>query len=309
MGSLPNFLIIGAAKCGTTALYRYLDQHPDVFLSPSKEPQFYAFEGEQLSFQGPGVTINETAVTRLEDYEALFEGVRNERAIGEASALYLYVPSAAERIQRHVPNARLIAVLRNPTDRAYSSYMHLRREGRESCETFPEALEAEAGRIAENWGFLWRYRDLGLYAGQLRRYYERFPRAQIRVVLYDDFQSRPQETLREIFGFLEVDPDFSPDTSVRHNVSGIPRSRALYSILWGKNRLGQLVESAIPGRILADVRGRVAGHLLRREPFDPALRARIAASFRDEVVELQDLIGRDLSAWLEAPAAEPGANP
>jgi hypothetical protein len=298
-GRLPNFLIIGAAKCGTTALYQYLHQHPDVFMSPSKEPQFFAFEGEGLDFRGPGVTINETAVTRLEDYRALFADARTESAVGEASALYLYVEKAADRIRRHLPAARLIAVLRDPVDRAYSSFMHLRREGREPLTDFRAALAAEAGRIRDNWGFLWRYRDMGLYHAQLRRFYERFPREQIQVLLYDDFRADPAAALRSVFRFLEIDEGFVPDTSLEHNVSGIPVNRPLYDALWGKGRLGRAVEKLLPRAVLAEVRARTARRLLRREPLEPQLRVELIRDFREDVLRLQQLIGRDLSPWLE----------
>jgi hypothetical protein len=297
-GRLPNFLVLGAAKSGTTALYEYLGQHPEVFLSPSKEPQFFAFEGERLSFQGPGVTINETAVTTLDAYRSLFAGVRAEKAVGEASALYLYVAKAADRIRHYLPQARLIAILRDPIDRAYSSYMHLRREGREPLE-FRAALRAEPERIAANWGFLWRYRDLGRYHDQLKRFYERFPREQIQVLLYDDFRDDAPGTLLEVFRFLAVDEGFRPDTSVKHNVSGIPTSRRLYDLLWGRGALGRLRDTVVPATVLSRLRARSAGRLLRQEPLDPGLREELIPGIREDVLRLQDLIDRDLARWLE----------
>jgi hypothetical protein len=306
-GRLPNFLVIGAAKCGTTALYEYLGQHPDVFLSPNKEPQFFAFEDETLCFRGPGVTINQTAVTSLEAYRTLFAGARGEKAVGEASALYLYVPKAADRIRQHVPGARLLAVLRDPIDRAYSSFMHLRREGREPLSDFRAALAAEPGRIADNWGFLWRYLDLGRYHVQLRRFYERFPREQLRVLLYDDFRDAQGAALRSVFGFLEVDEGFRPDTSLRHNVSGIPRSRWLYELVSGRGPAGRVLGAVVPAALMARVRARAASRLLRQEPLDPELRAELVERVREDVLRLQDLLGRDLSRWLEPAPRRAGA--
>lgn len=297
-GRLPNFLIIGAAKAGTTALYSYLRQHPDVFLSPDKEPQFFALEGERLSFRGPGTTINETAVTRIEDYRALFADVRGEAAVGEASALYLYLPKAADRIRHYIPEARLIAVLRNPVDRAYSSFMHLRREDREPLTDFRAALQAEPERIRANWGFLWRYEALGRYHVQLQRYYDRFPREQILVLLYDDFRKDNARVLRDVFRFLRVDDAFQPDTSLEHNVSGIPVNRTAYDLLWGRGAVGRLVAAAVPVPVMARLRARITPRLLRQEPLDPALAAELIDRFREDVLRLQDLIGRDLGHWL-----------
>src|SRR5215218_4707583 len=122
--TMPNFLIIGAGKSGTTSLYHYLGQHPEVFMSPMKEPKFFCFEGERPNFRGPGddEEINRKCVTTIDAYRALFDGVACEKAVGEASSMYLYYPKAPERIDHHVAGVRLIAVLRNPVDRAYSSY-------------------------------------------------------------------------------------------------------------------------------------------------------------------------------------------
>src|SRR5580765_3646808 len=120
--TLPNFLIIGAGKSGTTALYEYLKQHPQVYMSPVKEPRFFAFEGESVNFGGPwGERLNPEvmAFNSIASYSALFEDVEDETAIGEASPIYLWAAKAAARIHRRVPDARLIAILRDPVERAY----------------------------------------------------------------------------------------------------------------------------------------------------------------------------------------------
>ena len=184
---MPNFLIIGAAKSGTSAIYHYLKQHPQIYMSPIKEPYFFAFEGEKLNFQGPGLTINESSIKEIESYRNLFQGVSDEVAIGEASTLYLYIPKAPTLIKQYVPNIKLIAILRNPVDRAYSSFMHLIRDQQEPITDFAQALKAEESRIQNNWGFLWRYQDIGFYSVQLKRYFEKFDRSQIKVYLYDYF--------------------------------------------------------------------------------------------------------------------------
>ena len=168
--ALPNFLIIGAAKAGTTSLYRYLEQHPEVYMSPVKEPKFFALGGERLDYRGPGdeARMRGASVTSLEDYRELFRGVSTETAVGEASTLYLYSERAAARIKHHVPDVKLIAVLRNPVDRAYSDFLHLVRDGIEPLTDFPQALEAEESRIRSRWAPMWHYRRRGFYHPQLK---------------------------------------------------------------------------------------------------------------------------------------------
>lgn len=179
---LPNFLIIGAAKAGTTSLYSYLKQHPDIFMSSWKEPKFFSLEGEKLDFQGPSQIINTDSINNLESYLELFEGVKDETAIGEASPIYLYSPKAPANIKKYIPDAKLIVVLRHPAERAFSSFAHLIRAGYETL-SFEEALEEEPQRIKEKWAPLWYYKEKGFYAQQLERYFELFDREDRKSVV------------------------------------------------------------------------------------------------------------------------------
>ncbi|HEX6473777.1 MAG TPA: sulfotransferase, partial [Candidatus Limnocylindria bacterium] len=133
IGRLPNFLVIGAAKSGTTALWSLLRQHPQVFMPALKEPHHFAFDADQPApqFRGPGANLHRDAVTGTDAYRALFADAGEALAVGEASATYLYVAASVERIRAAIPDARLVAILRQPADRAYSSYLHLKRQGRE----------------------------------------------------------------------------------------------------------------------------------------------------------------------------------
>jgi hypothetical protein len=301
--TLPNFLIIGAAKSGTSSVFAYLGQHPDVFISSAKEPNYFALADQRVRFTGPGDSIiNEASVTRRDAYEALFKSARPGMAIGEASTLYLSTPSAAAAIRRHVPGMRLIAILRDPAERAYSSYLHMRRDGREPCETFEQALAQEETRVRDGWEHLWHYTRLGFYHQQLERYVGLFPRDQIAVWLYEDLQADPQRVLREVFTFLEVDPTFEPDMSVKHKVAGTPRSKALHAVLTRPNPAKSLAKKLLPDR----VRGRLYGTLMQRNivahrnGLPPDLRLKLQSLFRGDVERLATLLGRDLSAWLPA---------
>jgi hypothetical protein len=174
---LPSFIIVGAAKAGTTAIYHYLRQHPQVYLTPLKETNYLALAGQKLEFCGPGDDdyVNRLSVTDEDAYRAQFADVRDEIAVGEASPLYLYAPHAAERIRNVVPDAKIIIILRNPIDRAYSAFLHLVRDNRECHRDFALALSKERERIEAGWEHIWHYIAMGRYLEQVQRYFDAFP--------------------------------------------------------------------------------------------------------------------------------------
>ncbi|EPZ44556.1 hypothetical protein N007_10785 [Alicyclobacillus acidoterrestris ATCC 49025] len=158
---LPNFLVIGAAKAGTTALYRYLSQHPEVFMPSIKEPNYFALANREVRFQGPGDDrTNRSSITRFADYQALFDEADGYQAVGEASPMYLYTADAANRIHDLIPNVKLIVILRDPVERAHSAYLHLRRDEREPLANFADAIAAEEERIAKHWAPMWHLRGV-----------------------------------------------------------------------------------------------------------------------------------------------------
>ena len=300
--TMPNFIIIGAGKSGTTALYRYLEQHPQVYMSPVKETNFFALEGETVDFRDPSAPqrINSWSVTRLEDYEALFDGVSDEIALGEASPLYLYDAQAPGRIRRHVPGAKLVAVLRNPAERAHSAFTHLVRDGLEPYADFGRALAEEDRRVADHWSWIWHYKRMGFYHEQLKRYFDTFDREQISVYLYEDLKSDPANVAGDIFRRLGVDPQFRPDTSVRFNRSGIPKSKAIHSFLMTSSPLKAPFKRFIPTRLRKRMVADLRNKNLREPPrLSPEMRLRLTEAYRDDVLKLQDLIQRDLKGWLE----------
>ena len=295
--TMPNFFIVGAQKAGTTSLYHYLNQHPEVYMSPRKEPHF--FEGMNQEYRRPG--RRSVPVSDLAEYEALFEGASGEPAIGEASASYLYSSRAPGLIKSSVPDAKLIAILRNPADRAYSNFLHCVQVGREPLGSFAVALQAEESRMRDKWGPLWYYKDKGFYHAQVKRYFDVFGRDQVGVWLYEDLRNDAFGTLGEVFRFLGVDERFVPDTSVEHNPSGVPRGGKLYKgvrALTARNPV--LVERVLPARLRGYVKNRI---FVKPPPFPPELREGLIHSYKEDILGLQELIERDLSAWLEGTGA------
>lgn len=303
--TLPNFLVIGAAKAGTTSLYHYLRQHPGIYLPAQKETNFFALEGKALDFCGPGDRefISSFSVTRYDDYVTLFASVTGQTAIGEVSPMYLYSREAPGRIRQHIPDAKLICILRNPVERAYSHYLMFVRDKREPHRwSFSRALADEKDRVRSHWEWAWRYADIGFYGEQLTRYYELFDCRQIRIYLYEEFSERPYETLKDIFRFLQVDENFRPDISEQFNVSLVSRSEQLEKLLQDSEWFKSAAKLLVP--MPARWRHYIAEWLRDKNTYRPTLsrrqRKKLAAIYRDDVMKLQDLIGRDLGVWMKS---------
>jgi len=273
--TLPNFLVIGAAKGGTTSLYQYLRQHLDIYMSPMKEPNYFT-EEDQL--------FGKESVRSRSEYERLFDGVRDEHAIGEATARYLNAIGGVGRIHADLPGVRLIATLRQPAERGYSAYLM----------RFTDSLEwtsAEDVLQPGNYQF-----ESGLYYAKLRRYFDTFPREQIKVILFDDLIARPQETVRSLFSFLGVDPDFAVNTSVSYNTTLSPRFVRLTRLF---NATAKAYARLFPWASGTGLGTRLRPLLLRkRSPIPPALWRRLTDQYRDDIIATGELIGRDLSHWL-----------
>ena len=298
--TMPNFLIIGTAKSGTTSLHTYLNQHPEIYMSPHKEPRFFAFEGEDLDPQHP---IHRKTITNLEAYQALFDGVSGEKAIGEASPSYLVEPKAPERIQRYIPKTKMIAMLRNPAERAYSHFLHLIKYNYESCHDFGLALQKKDELRIGPWSPRHDYLLFGYYYSNLKRYFEMFDRKQIKIFLFEELKSDPIALLQKIFRFLEIDDTFIPDISLHHSVSGIPKSRTFHNFLSRSNPIKSFMKPFLRPFISKDFQARLIYSLKLRNLQKPQLsqevRSYLTDIYREDILNLQKLIQVDLSEWIE----------
>jgi hypothetical protein len=297
---LPDFLVIGAMKAGTTSLFHYLRQHPQLAFGQAKEPSLFAFEDSPLVFSGPlDDRLKQVVITDLGAYKQQYQGVKPGMKLGDVSPIYMYSERAAARIHECIPHAQLIAILRDPADRAYSNYVHFAREGREPAATFEAALEQEEARITANWAPQWHYQKLGFYAAQLKRYMALFPRAQMRFFLYEDLRRDEPGVLHQIFDFLGVDSAFVPRLGQRWNVGGVVKSRAVHNFLRRPGWVGRLVRPIVP----RETRQRIVLRLMRLNlrpapPMRAETRERLVGAYRPDIEELQRLIDRDLDAWL-----------
>lgn len=302
MATMPNTMIIGAAKSGTTSLYDYLRQHPDVFMSPVKEPRFFAYAETPPAMVGPGdAASNEAAgaVYTLEDYQDLFAGATTETVVGEASPVYLYDADAPRLIRQHCPDAHLIAILRNPIDRAYSHFLHLVRSGREPLRDFAAALDAEEHRVEQGWEWSWHYRRMGYYGTQLQRYLGTVDREQVHVYRFKHLKEDPVRFAQTVYRDLGIDPGFTPDTSLRRRTTGFPKLEWLQSFIHNpdhpiRKASRYLLPEPVRDRVLTSVKNAN----LEKPPMSDAVRARLRDAYREDVQQLGTILDRDFSDWL-----------
>jgi hypothetical protein len=299
--TFPNFLIIGAAKSGTYTLFHQFERHPQVRMCRIKEPHYFSYgAGDVETRTGPRGPV-EAYVNSREAYLQLFPTGPDTLLAGESSVSYLYVPGTAERIFEFNTQMKLIVSLRHPVQRAYSSFNYAKSYGLEPLRTLDEGLRAEAERIRNNLSILLRYRDLGMYAEQLERYYNVFPRDQIKVILFEELAEEPVRVIRELFDFAGVASDFPADPDMCRNISRRPDDdNPLHRIVTTENIMRSAVRKLLPMAARRRLRNFVRDSLFRPPPpLAPGERRRYLPLFADDIHRLQDLLNRDLSAWLK----------
>lgn len=305
---LPDFFVIGAPRAGTTSLFRYLQQHPDVFMSPHKEPAFFAC-GEAAAELGDSSEPLADDATRARSvltwdaYTELFEGATRSQRVGEATPTYLYADRAPAAIARHVPGARVVASLRQPVDRAFS---HLTVSSRGHAVTGADLRAALAEEAANEPTMLVDDHDLlrpGFYARHLHRWRDALRPEQMHVVRQEHLDASPDEVLAGIFSFLGVDPAFEPDVSVRYNQSGrfgvVSATRMTHGLLPYGRRLAQRLPTGMVQRI-ARLRAQVLTAERQATTLDPATRVELTERYyADDIRALTEMTGGDYGAWFE----------
>jgi hypothetical protein len=216
--------------------------------------------------------------------------------IGEVSPVYLQSRRAPARIHDACPNAKLVAILREPADRAWTHYLGRRRDGLETRTDFRAVVEEELARPLPDEVAFGSYLGCSRYHHFLAGYFERFPRERIRVYFFDDLAADPAALLRDLFAFLDVDTDVAIDTSRRYNRTGTVRNPVLRALWTSTVRLRIALRPLLPASMRDAARIAMGGEL-RHPALDPELRARIAAALAPDVERLEQLLGRDLTTW------------
>jgi hypothetical protein len=311
----PDFFIVGAAKAGTTSLYHYLDQHPDIYMSPLKEPAYFSLEVRPGNFEASRQAhvrrvVDDTRayllrpvlekrangiVCEWEDYLRLFAAATTQHAVGEASVAYLWSKTAPAEIAARIPHARILMVLRAPAERAFSQYLQGVSDGI-LTQSFRDYIRASLRDTGERLGIHHPFLEMGFYADQVQRYLDRFPRTQIRIWLYEDARDRPREFMQQVFTFLGVDSAFTPDISTHHNQAYIARNVKPNRLL-RRTGMWQLMRRITP----APIKSRLH-HAIYHPPgsitMQPQDRALLLDFYRSDIRRLEGILQRDLSPWL-----------
>ncbi len=286
----PNFFIVGAPRCGTTSMIRYLGQHPDVFI-PNKELHFFDND------------VHYDKKLTEKEYLDYFSKAKDEKRVGEKSPSYLRSKRAASEIRRFCPRAKIIIQVRNPVDMLYSWHGHVYRSGYEDIVDFEEALAAEEdrkrgsripkhARIPEHLF----YSEIPLYTEQIKRYVETFGWNQIHVIVFDDLVSNPLKVYRDVLRFLEVDDQFVPNFKV-YNSNRLLKSMIVRNLM--RNSWVQGAAKVLLPRVTYYSIGHTILHWNTkvRSPMDKKVRKRLQKQFAPEVKRLSKLLGRDLTHW------------
>lgn len=298
--NLPNFLVVGATKCGTSSLHKYLDQHPQIFMSPVKEPRFLSSQVMDFPLRGPGDhKVEAWYVKEYEAYERLFKDADGQPAVGEASAdtLYFY-QGTIPVIKQYLDDPKILIMLRDPVKRAFSAYQHLVRDMRENL-SFEDGLLREPERIRDNWELIYHYKAGSLYYDSVKAFMDNF--SSVKVVLTEDQDADPRRTIREVFEFLGVDPDVNVDTEIRYNISGKPKSQWLHRFFFEGNMVRKMAQPIVRRLLSPEARVRIAQKIqeknLTRLRMNPETQASLREYFAADVAKLEKLLKRDLSHW------------
>ena len=296
---LPNFLNVGAAKSGTSSLHNYLNQHPEVFM-PS-------YNSEGMKVKEPRFLIKDLVKHRLHngvwswvEYKSLFNDVIDEKAIGESTVLYLYYyKDAIKNIKEKLGNdVKIIIMLRNPADRAYSAFQHVSRGFKEQ-NSFEESLEMEDGRLEREGNLtpMVMYKDMGLYYEMVKAYQENFK--DVHIVIYDDFRDDTESEMKKAYQFLGISDNKDIDYETRHNIGGKRwKNNMMKHLLMRKNTIKSIFKKIIPKGLRRGIRNNlVSASTNKVPPMKDHTRIMLNDFFREDVKQLSTLLNRDLTHW------------
>lgn len=295
---LPNTLIVGAPRCGTTFLYNYLRRHPQVFMSDQKEPWHFASE-PQTVWMGPG---DGQPVTSRRDYAGLFQGADPSvhSIIGEASTIYLSAAEAPRRICTLLPEPKIICVLRDPVERAWSNYVQHVLLGREALG-FEDALAAERRRAELGWSPFWQYATVSKYRVQLERWRSFVPAGNLMVLLFDDLVRCPEQVYSRVASFLDISPSdgvqLVPDRSERNESSVFVHPSLDRILLNMHSPIRRMAKTVVPPSVRQSMLSWIRSTGGRKASLPLAVKQRLLADFEEDVAYVEQLLHVDLSSW------------
>ncbi len=296
---LPDFLIVGALKCGTTSLYHYLRQHPQIYMPTNKEPKFFGYMECQPQFKITDYKGVKNIIWRFEDYVKLFQDAKNGQLIGEATPSYLCkhdttIPHIKSIYGKSYKKVKIIAILRNPVDRVLSQYLFLRKLGSEKL-SLDKAINAQTieKRKLKNPGF--DYIGPGMYYKQVKEYLEEFH--HVKICFFEDLKNS-DGLVKVLFDFLGVAPDVKVNTNVQFGISGIPRNKLMVSLIL---KMSGCLKTLYKNKYrvpLISLRDSILRNLLTKEKLDQITKEKLLNIYSYDINNLQKLTNRDLSSWI-----------
>lgn len=275
----PHFIVLGGHKCGTSSLHNYLAQHPEIYMPRIKGTDFFNREG------------NSGAITSIEKYHSFYQEMTNEKIAGEVSSVYLYSKGACDAIKKYLPEAKLIAVLRNPAERAFSHLNQLpetKKRDRKISEIFDEK------KVLRN----------GFYSAPLNMYFDNFGRDRIKILLFDSLQNDKKNFFHSVFQWVDVNPNFMPDTSIITRQGGEIKNQVVKNIFNGNNILhstaGFLLRPFTTPDQRRDLYKKAKNMFRQKNKLPEQLRKKLIDFYREDILQLQDMLDMDLSHWLKA---------
>ncbi len=299
---LPDFINVGANKCGTTSLFHYMRQHPQVFMPACKEPRFFFFNEQhpQNMFRDP-IKDTVTAIWRFDDYVDLFKMAKDGQIMGEASPQYLHtydttIKNIISIYGKSYKKLKIIVILRNPVDRAFSHYLFCRKIGREKNPSFEHAIKLKTLSSNTNKGIS-VYLENGMYYRMVKAYVEVFP--DLKIYFFEDLKEI-DKTLKSLFLYLDVDPNLEINTNIMVNPSGVPKNEMVVSLI---NRVNYSLKSMgiVPNKYrlhLIGLRDFLYKKFLYKPKMDNSTRKLLVNYYKEDIMSLQKLTNRDLTHWL-----------
>ncbi|GAA4891357.1 sulfotransferase [Flaviramulus aquimarinus] len=293
---LPDFLIVGAAKCGTTSLGDYLNTHKDMFICNPKEPKFLTYSFLKDCYRGKGDDFTKKkAVKSLEEYKSLFKKAKPNQLKGESSVdLLYYHDKSIPLIKEIIGDPKIIIMLRNPSKRAFSAYSHLVRDGRED-KSYIEALKLEDERRKLDYEFIWSYKNAGYYSDSTKAFLDNF--TNVKVIIFEEFVKNQENVVKEVLKFLGTDNQPSNFTELHRNISGKSKSQLLNRILLKDSFVKTIFKKILPNNTRSKIK-----FLIQKTNTKPIIiedyeRDYLKGVFNDDINELQNILDTDLSIW------------
>ncbi len=299
---LPNFLVVGFPKCGSTSIYYYLKEHPEIFLPSQKELHYFTYPIISKQNKGKGdKNIKQFHISSLEEYQKCFKSVKNEKAIGDVSPSYANYPEVYNSISERLgKNVKIIALLRDPIKRAYSNYLHLVREEREHLPFF-EALQSEEDRKNKMYSDFWYYTFNSMYYDKIARLKDNF--SDLLIVNFEDFVNNPAEGIKKIYNFLEVNPDFIPEKIDTHyNPGGVYKKNALTQFIFKPSPIKDMLKKLIPitsGMKQLKIKA-IDKYRESTPPIDKNAENFLIEKFKEDVQKLDDNFNVKIHYWNRA---------